>query len=54
MKVVGNLKSAPCYGLGRIGNRVKVPGGCAAVTSDERSIFATVRISSDGKAELVG
>ena len=34
--------SAPGHGRGRIGNRVQIPGGCAAVSDDEAPMKATV------------
>jgi hypothetical protein len=45
--------SARDHGRGRIGNRVRIPDGCAAVMDDEGPIRATIP-QGDGKAGLEG
>jgi hypothetical protein len=45
-----NMRRSACdYGHRRIGNRVQIPDGCAAVTGDEGPTNATIP-KRDGKA----
>jgi hypothetical protein len=46
-------RSAQDYDLGRIGNRVQNPCGCAAVTTDESSSDATAQPHCEISGELI-